>query len=161
MKTLPDPSNACDVSKLVVASTDPGGSFTSSVRVLETGAPAPDDFQAPDPDAVCPPTEVPDSCVISAVNASRPAQQASVPFSFNVAAAATTVPGAQVLAQTVSFGAGGTPSAAAATLPRTGLSRSTFLLLGLGLVLIDLGYLLVSATRPGGRSQWPRRAGRR
>jgi hypothetical protein len=36
------------------------------------------------------------------------------------------------------------------TLPVTGSSQSVFLLLGLALLLIDLGYLLLTATRPAG-----------
>ena len=47
-----------------------------------------------------------------------------------------------------------------ATLPRTGPPQSMLMLVGLALVLIDLGYLFVTATRPAGRLHGLMRGGK-
>jgi LPXTG-motif cell wall-anchored protein len=56
---------------------------------------------------------------------------------------------------------GATQSNSSGTLPVTGSGESLLVLVGLALVLIDLGYLFVTATRPAGRFSGFMRVGRR
>ena len=132
----PNPTSECDTSKVVLAATDASGAFTTVVRILQTGALAPDDFSPADVDAVCPPPTDSAQCVIVARNTTDQNQQALAPIAFKTGPVQATVMAASVSAT------GGGP------LPATGAGPRTLVLAGSGLLLIDVGYLLVSATRP-------------
>jgi hypothetical protein len=146
--TAASPTAECDTSKVVLAASDGSGAFTSVVKVLQTGALAPYGFAPADPAATCPPAPGAANCVIVATESTNADQQALAPIAF---AGAPPAAGATVLAARVS---------APGTLPATGAGPLTLLLTGVALGLIDLGYLLVSATRPAPRPLL-RRIGRR
>ena len=146
--TTASPTAECDTSKVVLAASDGSGAFTSVFKILQTGALAPYGFAPADPAATCPPAPGAANCVIVATETADANQQALAPIAF---ASAPPVAGATVLAASVS---------PAGTLPATGAGPLTLLLTGVALGLIDLGYLLVSATRPAPRPLL-RRIGRR
>lgn len=134
--TSSNAQDECDITKVVFVTSDASGAFTGTVKILKTGATKPYDFSPADPKAVCPPAAGAD-CVIAAANAGNQSQQAAVAIHFQGSSSGTTTSTASVLAASTT-----------STLPKTGAGPMTFVLLGLALLLIDLGYMLMSATRP-------------
>jgi hypothetical protein len=94
----------------------------------------------------------------SATTTTVPATQPRITSAPGPAAPGPPAPGAVAIAGAASAtdttppGPGAT-STSSGTLPLTGLSPSVWYLIGTGLVLLDLGYLLWSATRPARRWQ--------
>jgi len=95
--------------------------------------------------------------VIAAINQADPAQKAIKPISFNIASpvAATATPAVTTTTAPVAVLGTSTTNGALAF---TGSTRTLLILVGTGLLLLDLGYLTESATRPSRRAIWLRRS---
>jgi hypothetical protein len=165
--TAANPDHECDVDKAVTTSSDVSGGFTASMHVLQTGAAPPNDFVAADPAAKCPPPQsgAAASCFIVVRNADVETESAVKAISFNIAGATATTQQLQQAVQVPASGGGGSPTASSAPAPggsdgggsnaapvtelaATGAPRHTAALAGLGLLLLDLGYLALTASRP-------------
>jgi hypothetical protein len=151
----------CDVAGLVEVTTDGNGAFSTKLTVA-TGV------IGSVPDAICPPAS--GACFIAASELSTTSKvraQVSISFAASASPTPTPTPSSSVSSASPGSGSGSSNSgsgsksgsassndssadsaASADTLPFTGTGASTWVLVAIGLFVLDIGYLLMSATRP-------------
>jgi neocarzinostatin family protein len=156
--TAASAQNECDITHAATTTATAAGAISVNFKVVESGAAAPNNFAPSDSKAVCPPPAGQADCVIAAANILNQSEHGSVDITFMGTQAQTSTAASRGQASTSGTTTHNTSGTAA--LPNTGPGRVTLILLGGGLLLLDLGYVAITSTRPGRRVASLLRGGR-
>jgi hypothetical protein len=158
-KAIPTDGSGCNVGGLAVGPIADDGSMASTDVVIKTGA------VGSDPRSVCPPTQVQaDAGVVNCLIAAAPGGDSTKALSaaFTVAGQTVELPvdpsGNPTTPTTTPAGSGGgdvevlgtttlAPVTPAGTLPYTGLGGNTWFIVGMAILLIDIGAVASSVAR--------------